>query len=182
MELAGNFAQNVISCSSRCMHALLWTLPCPQLSFLDQQESKSIFIRKETNAVQKSLTAMRDPARESLTPPFLGGLWKGTQQAKEHSCRSDRQRGRDAKGRALQRATLQRTDKILGRLAMSSKWGWIRIGKELGSNLDQKVMSCPSPSSLPFYIWIRDAMQVLQRRIASDVVQQNLGDNCVDND
>ena len=133
-----------------------------------------MFIREETTALSKSPTATRDPARESLTPSFFGGLWTRTQQAKEHSCRSDRQCERDAEGRALQRAPLQRADKTIVRQAMSSEWGWIGVGTELESNLDQKVMSCPSRFSLPFYIWIKDIMQVRQRRIVSDVFQQNL--------
>jgi len=162
------------------MHALLWTLPCPQLSFLEQQESKSIFIWEETTALPKSPTATRDPARESLTPSFFGGLWTRTQQAKEHSCRSDRQCERDAKGRALQRALLQRADKTIDRQAMSSEWGWVGVGKELESNLDQKVMSCPSRSCFSFYIWIKDALHILQRRIASNILRHNLANNCVD--
>ena len=124
----------------------------------------------------------RTGQRVSASPLLWGTVWTRNQQAKEHSCRSDRQRERDAEGRALQRAPLQRADKMLGRQAMSSEWGWIGVGTELESNLDQKVMSCPSRSSLPFYIWIKDAMQVLQGRIASDVFKQNLRDSCVDND
>ena len=112
MELAGNLANNVICCPSRCMHALLWTLPCPQLSFLDQQDSKSIFVREETAALPKSPTATRDPARECLSlPPALEdcgrelnrqttavgatGKENGMQRAehcKEHRCKGQTKR------------------------------------------------------------------------------------------